>query len=148
MASRSSKYITWSGVGLRFLFAVILVFATYNPQYSAFHAVKRALSPDYTGSWPALVFFVVLLVIGWAIFIRATINSLGLFGTALAVALFVSFFWLLVNWGILNPHNGKVMVYMVLIGTSGVLTAGISWSHIRRRLTGQVDVDEIEHNEG
>jgi hypothetical protein len=26
----------------------------------------------------------------------------------------------------------------------GILAIGISWSHIRRRMTGQVDVDEVE----
>jgi len=25
-----------------------------------------------------------------------------------------------------------------------ILAVGISWSHIRRRITGQVDVDELE----
>ena len=30
--------ISWAGVGLRFVFALILVFATYNPEgYSYFH---------------------------------------------------------------------------------------------------------------
>ena len=28
--------------------------------------------------------------------------------------------------------------------TLGILAVGISWSHIRRRMTGQVDVDEVE----
>jgi hypothetical protein len=27
---------------------------------------------------------------------------------------------------------------------SGILAIGVSWSHIRRRITGQVDVDDVE----
>ena len=32
----------------------------------------------------------------------------------------------------------------IMVVISGVLATGISWSHIRRRMTGQVDVDEVE----
>jgi hypothetical protein len=34
--------------------------------------------------------------------------------------------------------------YLVLVALCGVLATGISWSHIRRRISGQVDVDEID----
>jgi len=141
----SSKYITWSGIGLRFLFAAILVFTTYNPHQSYFHWILKAFKPEYSGSLTALVFMGIILLIGWTIFIRATVNSLGMFGFILAAAFFMSFFWLLLSWGILSLDSSVTLSYMILIGTSGILTVGISWSHIRRRLTGQVDVDEIEH---
>ena len=32
----------------------------------------------------------------------------------------------------------------IMVVISDVLATGISWSHIRRRMTGQVDVDEVE----
>ena len=139
----SSKYISWSGIGLRFLFAAILVFTTYNPHNSFVHWMLRAIEQNNISV--ALIFMLIVLLIGWTIFIRATVNSLGIFGFALAAAFFIAFFWLLVNWGILSLDSSVTLSYMILIGTSCILTVGISWSHIRRRLTGQVDVDELEH---
>lgn len=141
----SSKYITWSGIGLRFLFAALLVFTTYNPHKSYFHLVANTLEPGYEGGFPiGLIFFGIVLLIGWTIFIRATVNSLGMFGFILASAFFISFFALLINWHILSLDSSVTLSYMILLGTSGVLTVGISWSHIRRRLTGQLDVDDID----
>jgi hypothetical protein len=38
----------------------------------------------------------------------------------------------------------STLTWIVLVGLSLLLAVGMSWSHIRRRLTGQVDVDEVE----
>ncbi|MGB5773274.1 MAG: DUF6524 family protein [Sedimenticolaceae bacterium] len=32
----------------------------------------------------------------------------------------------------------------MLVLLSAILAVGMSWSHIRRRLTGQIDVDEVD----
>ena len=45
--------------------------------------------------------------------------------------------WKLISCGI-------SLCLAVLVILCGVLATGISWSHIRRRITGQVDTDEIE----
>ena len=52
--------------------------------------------------------------------------------------------WLIVDKGWVGVDNRETITWLVLIGMSGVLAAGISWSHIRRRLTGQLDVDETD----
>jgi hypothetical protein len=36
------------------------------------------------------------------------------------------------------------MAWIVLFVFSMILAVGISWSHMRRRLTGQADVDEVD----
>jgi hypothetical protein len=38
--------------------------------------------------------------------------------------------------------NGITCITQFVI--CGILATGISWSHIRQRITGQVDVDEVE----
>ncbi len=79
----------------------------------------------------------------WAVFLRATSRSLGIFGTILAVAFFGILIWLLIT---LFPAliGNTALVYLFLLGLAGVLSMGISWSHIRRRMTGQFDVDEAD----
>jgi len=34
---------------------------------------------------------------------------------------------------------------IILFVTSAVLAVGMSWSHIRRRMTGQIDTDEVDY---
>jgi hypothetical protein len=137
----AQKGIGWAGYLLRFLAAVVLVFSTYNPSgYSYFHWARDSLP----GIDPLVVFAGVVLLIGWTIFLRATIRSLGAFGLLLAFAFFGTLIWLLIYWNLVPADNLTAIIYIILMVLCGVLATGISWSHIRRRMTGQVDVDEIE----
>lgn len=141
MAAQSG--ITWVGILVRFLVAIVLVFATYNPdEYSYFHWVRA----DFEDALPLKVFAGVVLLIGWTIFIRATLRSLGPFGLFLAVAFFATLIWLIVHYGLIPADSPKALTYIGLVVLCGVLAAGLSWSHIRRRITGQVDMDEVDHN--
>jgi hypothetical protein len=127
----------------RFLFALILVFATYNPSgYSFYHWAMQSLGAID----PLVVLAGIVLLIGWVMFIRATLRSLGAIGIILAVALFGTILWLIIDRGWLAADNVKVITYLVLLLLSAILATGMSWSHIRRRLSGQVDVDDIEDN--
>ncbi|MEJ1365701.1 MAG: DUF6524 family protein [Candidatus Sedimenticola sp. (ex Thyasira tokunagai)] len=38
----------------------------------------------------------------------------------------------------------KVISYIIEVVLVGVLSAGVSWSHIRRRMSGQIDMDDVE----
>jgi hypothetical protein len=124
---------------LRFVFALALVFLTYNP--SDYSWVKW-LSSD-----TALVYKVaggVVLVIGWVMFLRATWRSLGAIGTMLALAFFLVIIWLFHHWGFFEMDDIATIQWLVLFVLSGVLAVGMSWSHVRRKLSGQYDTDEIE----
>ncbi len=142
MASRKS--FGWDGFLLRFVFATILVFATYNPEgVSYYHWVSEAL-PDFT----AIKAFVgVIILIGWIILIRATLGSLGFIGILLAAAFFGLAIWLIVDVLGLSTDNVRVISYIVGIMLASILSVGVSWSHVRRRVTGQVDTDEIERDD-
>lgn len=135
------KEISWAGIGARFLFALVLVFATYNPSgYSYFHWAIKNL-PDYS---VLKLFAGVVLLIVWVMFIRATLRSLGPIGVTLAVAFFGTLLWLVVDWGLIPADTVKAVTYLILIAASAVMATGMTWSHIRRRISGQVDVDEID----
>lgn len=136
--------ITWSGIGLRFLFALITVFLSFNPEgYSYFHwGIKQFMPVD-----PLKVVAGIVLLIFWIIFIRATLRSLGAIGLLLVTALCTALLWMLIDWGWLSRDNSKILAYAVLIVVSIILTVGMSWSHIRRRLTGQFDIDDVDEED-
>ena len=133
--------ITWGGILLRFLTAVVLVFTTYNPDgYSYVHWVRDNLEEGL----PLKVFAGVVLLIAWTVFIRATLRSLGAFGLLLAAAFFGALIWLIVYYGLVPADSVRALTYIGLVVLCGVLATGVSWSHIRRRITGQVDTDELD----
>ncbi len=140
----SRKSFGWDGFLLRFVFAVILVFATYNPEgASYYHWVSEAL-PDFT---VIKAFVGVIILIGWIILIRATLGSLGFIGILLTAAFFGLAIWLIVDVLGLSTDNVRVISYIVGIMLASVLSVGVSWSHVRRRVTGQVDTDEIDRDD-
>jgi hypothetical protein len=135
------KGINWVGFLLRLLVAATLVFATYNPSgKSYYHWVSENIS-DLT---PTIALAGILLLIGWTIFLRATLRSLGPFGLLLAGAFLGVLLWMMIDWGWFDADSLTAVTYIILVVLSGILAIGVSWSHIRRRITGQVDVDDIE----
>jgi len=133
--------INSTGVLLRFMFAVLLVLLTYNPSgYSYFHWVWGS---DFT---PYIAVAGAVLLIGWVIYVRATLESLGTLGLILASAFFACLVWLLVYWGWLSLSNVSAITWVAEVILAALLALGMSWSHIHRRMTGQVDVDELDDN--
>jgi hypothetical protein len=126
---------------IRLVAAMCLVFASYNPSgYSWYHWISNA--PDRLD--PLILFAGVVLLIGWVIYLRATARSLGVIGIILALAFVASLIWVLVDFGLLSVDNPEFFQYIVLFVLSLILATGMSWSHIRRKMTGQLDVDDIE----
>jgi len=125
----------------RWLFAALLVFLTYNPSgYSWVHwAITRQ-----TDSLVYIAACGLILLIGWVIYLRATWNSLGALGTILAGAFFAVLIWMLVEWRLISLSNGTALAWIGEFVLAGVLATGMSWSHIRRRISGQYDTDDID----
>ena len=132
--------LTFSGFSIRFLAALVLVFITYNPAgYSFGHWAM-----DGSISLPLRLLSGVVLIIGWVVFVRATMRSLGGLGMVLVAALLACILWVLVDFGWLPVDNVTVLSYTILLMLALLLAIGMSWSHVRRRLSGQVDVDEVD----
>jgi len=53
---------------------------------------------------------------------------------------------MMIYYGLLSLDRPSVFTWVVLTMLAAVLATGMSWSHIRRRLSGQLDVDDIEDN--
>lgn len=127
-----------AGFLLRFLMSLILVFATWNPSgWSYSHWLLNVL-PNVTA---ALAFVGVVLLIGWILFLHATLDSLGLLGILLAAAFFGTLTWLLFDLGWLSANSGALS-YVALVLIAAVLALGMSWAHVWRRLSGRVEVDD------
>jgi hypothetical protein len=126
---------------LRWVAALVLVFATFNPLgLSYFHWM---ISPT-EGQLPLKVLAGIALLVFYIIYLRATWRSIGPLGVALALAFFGAFVWVLVSLDVLAWHQTTVMAYVALILIATVMAMGLSWSHIRRRLSGQADIDDVD----
>ncbi len=129
------------GMVLRFLGGFALIAATYNPEgQSYYHWVKGNLT-----SPSALMAFVgVILIIGYTVFLRATMRSLGSWGILLAFAFFGTLLWLLIEQNIVPANSKRAISYIIMLILAGIMSIGMSWSHIRARLSGQADVGDLE----
>jgi hypothetical protein len=134
----ATEFNAGSFVG-RWVFALALVLGTYNPTQWCYYSWATAESTTFG---PIVAIVGILLLIGWIIFIRATFMSMGWLGITLGAALFGCLVWLMVDQGWLNLDSEGMIAWVVLVILSLILAVGMSWSHIRRRLSGQFDVDE------
>ena len=53
---------------------------------------------------------------------------------------------MLFKWDLLNLDESRVVAYVVEILIAVILAIGMSWSHIRRRMAGQMDMDDVDEN--
>ncbi len=131
----------WGSFALRVLFAFALVTLSWNPEgwsYSQWLAggLGEHLAPKALAG--------VVLLIGWVIYLRASFRSLGLAGMVLVAALLGTAVWTLSFYGLVSADSPRALGWIVLVTLSLLLGVGMSWSHVRRRLSGQVDMDDVE----
>lgn len=129
------------GFLLRWFFAFLLVAGTFNPTKWNFIAWA---TDNYSTELPMTVLFALVLIIGYIIYLRATLHSIGGLGMFLVVAVFAAFIWVLWDWGVLDLNNSTFNSWMGILGLSLILGVGMSWSFVRRAITGQFDVDEVD----
>jgi hypothetical protein len=134
----ATEFNAGSFVG-RWIFALVLVLGSYNPTEWCYFSWATA---ETTSFGPIVAIVGILLLIGWIIFLRATFMSMGWLGITLGAALFGCIVWLIVDQGWLSLDSEATIAWVVLVILSLILAVGMSWSHIRRRLSGQFDVDE------
>ncbi len=84
------------------------------------------------------------MLIAYAFIVHATWESLGPFGVILSVAFFSAVIWVLVDFDLLSLENSSVITWIVLVIVGTILAIGMSFSLLRRRVTGQVDVDDVD----
>lgn len=128
--------ISFQGAVIRIVVAIILVLATFNPTgYSVAHWI---FSPPVAVT-PGKAVAALALLIAWLVCLRTAFIALGKWGMLLGVALFGTMVWLLVdrNWLSLT---GSAFVWVVLVVVGLLLGVGLSWSLVRAKATGQIEV--------
>ena len=126
---------------IRWAAALVLVLVTYNPtSYNYVAWIRGGFDTDLA----LKVLIGLVLVVAYVIYIRATIRSIGLVGIGLVIALLAALAWVLWEYGILSFDNPTLLTWLGLLACSFVMGVGLSWSIIRRRLSGQLDVDDVE----
>ncbi|WP_270729536.1 DUF6524 family protein [Shimia sp. Alg240-R146] len=129
------------GLLIRWVFAFLLLALTFNPtQYNYVHWG----STNYVEELPLTVLLGLLLVIGYIIYLRATLRSIGGFGMVLVLSVVAALAWVLYDWNMLSLDNTDVNTWIAILALSIVLGVGMGWSHVRRMLSGQLDVDEVD----
>jgi hypothetical protein len=129
-----------TGLLWRLAFSLALVLLTFNPSgFSYFHW----LADDFPTIQPLKAVIGILLLGGWVFFVRSTLLALGRIGLFLLLALFAAIVWWMVHIGWMQLGNRSAIAWVVLCILGLVLGVGMSWSHIRRRISGQAAVDEV-----
>ncbi len=135
--------ISVAGFGLRFLAALILVILTYNPTgASAYDWISTAIGESSFG--PLHLLLIGVLLAGWAVFWISTWRSLGTLGVVLASIVLGAIVWLFVDLGWLNTASVSAMTWVFLVVLAALLTIGVSWSHVWRQITGQINVEDVD----
>lgn len=129
------------GFVLRWLFAFVLLAASYNPTQWNF---VRWASANYQTQLSVTVLFALVLLVGYIIYLRATLRSIGGLGMFLVLALVAALLWVAYDMGWLSFQNPTANTWIGLTAMSLVLGVGLSWSHVRRRLSGQADMDDVD----
>ena len=121
----------------RFIAALVVVFATYNPEgTSYYHWVQEG-----GGSMPIKAFAGIVLLIAWIFLLKSAQSSLGMLGVVLAAAFFGTLLWVILSFAHVSAQGSRALTYLVEVAVAGVLSVGLIWSRFRQRVTGQVDVE-------
>lgn len=129
------------GFLIRWALAFILLAATYNP--TQWNFVRWSMA-NYTEMLSVTVLCGLILLIGYIIYLRATLRSIGLFGMLLVLAVAGTLLWVLFDQGIFNLSDPTVNTWLGIVVMSLVLAIGLSWSIVRRKISGQADVDDVD----
>jgi hypothetical protein len=130
---------SWQAFLARWLAAVFLVMATYNPSgYSYVHWLGNT-----EGQWILKILGALVLAILYATFFLATLRSLGAIGIVAWTLLFGAIFWFLIDIGIIERLTAGTILTILLVMLANVIAVGVSWSYMRARLSGQADTNNV-----
>lgn len=136
--------LSFSGFLLRAVLSLVLVLLTFNPSgYSYVHMV----ADGFPGITPVELVLGILLLIGWIVFLGATLRSIGLLGMVLAFALCAALIWMIASWGWVRLEDTDALTWVGLVVLAVIMAVGMAWAHLYRRWTGQTTVDEVDEGQ-
>lgn len=125
---------------VRWLAAVFLVLATYNPSGTSY---IHWLTDTTDTRWSLKALIGIVMAVMNLTFFFATVRSLGITGILAAAIFCVTVVWTLQDHGYLHSLTNWTWVTVILILVGSVQAVGVSWSHIRGRLSGQADSNDV-----
>lgn len=126
-------------LSIRLIAGLLVVLGSYNPYAMSYY--HWIVETDGAASLKMLAGL--MLVTLHVVFVLASVRSLGPVGIGLLTALFGSAAWVLTDHRWLDIESPRVFALTLLLILGGVYGFGISWSHLRNRLSGQVDSTDI-----
>jgi ABC-type uncharacterized transport system permease subunit len=144
--ARAERALT--GFWVRIIASIAVVLLTYNPTgYSYVHWLQGLWTEGAEPNTALLVLAGLVLLAAYAVLLRATFFSIGTPGIVLVGGIIAAIVWVMIEFGVLDLNQTGVLEWIVLIGIGIVLGVGLSWALIRRRLSGQVSVDDVEETQ-
>jgi hypothetical protein len=125
----------------RWAVAFLLLGATFNPTQWNFVSWAQT---NFDTQTPLTVLLGLILLVGYIIYLRATLRSIGGFGMGLVLAITGALVWSLHDFGLISFGDPTLNIWLALLALSLVLGIGLSWSHVRRKLSGQSDMDDVD----
>lgn len=131
--------LTIPGYLVRVLTAMLVVFGTYNPSgYSYYHWLQIDI-----GDWALKLFVGLVILILFYLQGRATWRSMRFPGTATLTAIIATGIWLASDLDLVDLGDVTERILVFQIGLATLLGTGFCWSHVRYRLSGQTDSENI-----
>lgn len=130
-----------TGFLARWALALVLVLGTYNPTGFSFVGWAFGEGAEFG---PSVLIVGLILLIGWIFVVKTTFDAIGWLGVALGGALFAAIIWFFIDLGWLSLESEGIVSWLILIVISLILAAGMSWSYLKRSLTGQYNVDDVD----
>ncbi len=127
------------GFLLRWLFAFLLLAATYNPTEWSY---VRWATKNWVEQLPIVVLIGLVLVVAYVLFLTAVLRGIGARGVVLILAVIAALVWVLYDLGWLSLENPTANTWIALFALSIVLAVGMYWGILWRRLSGQLEVDD------
>ena len=88
----------------------------------------------------------IALAAGFAVFATSSFEPVAHFGLLSALVILVALIgtgiWLLVDLGVIHPDSTQAIAWLALFAVGLILAVGLSWAHIWRRLSGQVELTD------
>jgi hypothetical protein len=129
-----SGEFNWLSYLARWVASIVLVLATYNPFGLSYWDWLT-----HGGGYASLkVLAGLALLILHVVATVSTTRSLGVVGIGLLTAFYGALGWLLVDQGLLDLDDPRMFTLSGLLILAAVYGMGMSWSHIRNELSGQV----------
>ena len=127
------------GFILRWVFALVLLAATYNP--TPWNYVTWAMA-SFGDQLSMVVLGGLILAVAYIVYLTATLRSIGLFGMLLVLAIVAAVVWVLYDRGFVSLANPSLNTWLAIVALSLVLAVGMYWGILFRRLSGQLEVDD------